>query len=61
MNKEPVEGEIYDRKIIKMIPLKGETFSIEPNYKVKFKVLGQDDTKNNKEKEDSDKEENKQK
>ena len=61
MNKEPVEGEVYDSKIIKMIPLKGETFSIEPNYKVKFKVLGQDDTKNNKEKEDSDKEENKQK
>ncbi len=59
MNKEPVEGEIYDSKIIKMIPLKGETFSIEPNIKVKFKISSSD--KEDSDKEDSDKEENKQK
>ena len=39
MDTEPKVGEVYDSKIIKMIPLKGETFAIEPNYRVKFKVL----------------------
>lgn len=47
MNTEPKENEVYDSKIIKLIPLKGETFSIEPDYKVKFKILptGKDSNK----------------
>lgn len=55
MNTEPKENEVYDSKIIKLIPLKGETFSIEPDYKVKFKILptGKDSNK------DSNKEDNK--
>ncbi|MDB4326208.1 hypothetical protein N9966_00165 [bacterium] len=47
MNTEPKENEVYDSKIIKLIPLKGETFSVEPDYKVKFKILptGKDSNK----------------
>jgi len=50
MNEEPNIGETYGSKIIKMIPLKGETFAIEPNYKVKFKILPKEgEDSNNKE------------
>ena len=50
MESEPKEGEVYDSKIIKMIPLKGETFNIEPNYRVKFKVLPKKDENDKEEK-----------
>ena len=45
MKKEPRVGDTYESKIIKMIPLKGETFSIEPNYKVMFKVIQEGEDK----------------
>lgn len=40
MLKEPKKGDTYDRqKIIKIIPVKGPKFAINPKYKVNFKVL----------------------
>ena len=39
MNKKPKIGDTYSSKITKLVPLKGETFSIEPNYKVDFEIL----------------------
>ena len=39
MKREPVVGDEYTSKIVKMIPLKGPDFEIEPNYTVKFEVI----------------------
>ncbi len=39
MKREPIVGDEYTSKIVKMIPLKGPDFEIEPNYKVKFEVI----------------------
>ena len=50
MNTEPKVGETYDSKIVNMIPLKGEAFSVNPNYKVKFKVIQKGEKDNKKEK-----------
>jgi len=50
MNTEPKVGETYDSKIVDMIPLKGEAFSVNPNYKVKFKVIQKGEKDNKKEK-----------
>lgn len=43
MKTTPKVGEVYDSKIVKMIPLKGEAFSVNPDYKVKFKVIQEGD------------------
>lgn len=39
MNEKPKLGGDYESKIVKVVPLKGETFAAEPNTKVKFKIL----------------------
>jgi hypothetical protein len=51
MKTTPKVGEVYDSKIVNMIPLKGEAFSVNPDYKVKFKVIqeGDKETEDNKE------------
>ena len=39
MKVKPEIGKDYESKIVKIVPLRGETFSTEPNYKVKFQIL----------------------
>lgn len=40
MLKEPSEGENYDKqKIVKLIPIKGPKFAVQPNYRVNFTIV----------------------